>query len=78
MICGSQSFKPADNSVLGTKPSRLPASGGNWGGGELGRVYLWFCQNLADQVPNSPVVDKGHSRDTQDEVAAELASMGGV
>jgi len=68
--------------VLGTKPSKLPASGESREGGGLGRggrgVYLWFCQNLADQVAHGPVVDKGHSRDTQDEVAAELASMGGV
>ena len=52
--------------------------GGGGGGGGGGGLYLWFCQDLADEVPHSPVVDKGHSRNTQDEVAAELASVGGV
>lgn len=42
------------------------------------KLYLRLCQYLADKVPHSQVVGKCHPWDADDEVAAELAGMGGV
>lgn len=78
MIGGRQSFSTSQLTAVRSAPNYHNFLHQGGAKGELGRVYLWFCQNLADQVPNSPVVDKRHSRNTQDKVAAELASMGGV
>lgn len=50
---------------------------GRWGGeGKREGVYLRFSKNLTNKVPNSPIVDKGSTRKSQNEVAAELARVG--